>query len=76
MTTLSELTIPRRKPLGNSCHLCKRSKQVAPGMKLVEDKLPGGKVRGILCERCLKGVTAFPEPALMFQAILYLREAL
>jgi hypothetical protein len=32
--------------------------------------------RRTLCERCLAAIKAWAEPALMFQAILYLRAAL
>jgi len=62
-----------RKTTGNQCQICRRSKSAFPGIKLVPDHDHTKKLRGVLCTVCKKAVDAWPEPSLMFQAIVYLR---
>jgi len=70
-------------PKVKQCAICKRSKAVFPGIKFVADYAPASfdeyrerKLRGILCTACQKGLAAFPERSLLFQAINYLSGSL
>jgi hypothetical protein len=76
------ITYVRDIPKTKQCAICRRSKATFPGIKLIDDYVvksgfdrgrPDERVlRGVLCTVCKKGIDAFPERSLMFQAINYM----
>ena len=62
---------------GAPCLICTRSRLTNPGLKLRLDK-PRRERResGLLCEKCRKALDTFAEKALLFQAIIYVKDGL